>query len=340
MAAFTVAPVSTFSVAPTSAAPGRFGPQRRSVPSSADGAAAARRGDAVDLCLPGKSKQHLHGAAVCLASVAPMLAGSLSRRSRRRLICKRGKRIAAFAVPSEKDTGKIDTNPDELFYMVPRIGMYHVDDGFRRQLSDLYRLLIPARGNVLDLCSQHDSHLPTDIDYDLTIHGMNYLELMANTRASERFTRNFNSEPSLSNLADASFDAVTMTVSIQYMQKPVELLSEIKRVLRPGGVLIISFSNRMFFTKAVEVWREQASMRGLAKLVKGYFQSAGFEGIKVANGVKRLDGGKDDGGLFSFLPSMGSDPFGAVVGYKESVKSVEGLDAVSWLPLDGEKSIW
>ena len=182
-----------------------------------------------------------------------------------------------------------DSTPDELFYLLPRIGVYHVDDAFRAQLTQLYRLLIPASGQVLDLCSQHDSHLPNEIDYELTVHGMNQLELLANGRAKDRFTRNFNSDPSLPELADESFDAVLMSVSIQYMQNPVQILAEARRVLRPGGKLIVSFSNRMFFTKAVEAWRSQKTMRGLADLVLEYFVEAGFKDIRIANRVRVAD---------------------------------------------------
>ena len=173
--------------------------------------------------------------------------------------------------------------------MIPRIGVYHVDDAFRAQLRQLYKVLIPADGQVLDLCSQHDSHLPTDIDYTLTVHGMNQLELLANTRAASRFTRNFNNDPTLSEFEDDTFDAVLMAVSIQYMQNPVLLISEVRRVLRPGGTFIVSFSNRMFFTKAVEVWRSQTTMRGLADLVTGYFNEAGFTDVRVANRVRAVE---------------------------------------------------
>merc|ERR1711871_308856 len=54
--------------------------------------------------------------------------------------------------------------------------------------------------------------------------------------------------------ADASFDAVTCTVSVDYLTRPLEVLSEVARVLRPGGVVAIVFSDRLFFSKAVAVW--------------------------------------------------------------------------------------
>ncbi|CAE7584229.1 RANGAP1 [Symbiodinium necroappetens] len=211
-----------------------------------------------------------------------------------------------------------DGTPDELFYLIPRIGVYHVDDAFRAQLRQLYKVLIPAGGQVLDLCSQHDSHLPTDVNYELTVHGMNQLELLANTRAASRFTRNFNNDPTLPEFEDDTFDAVLMAVSIQYMQNPVRLISEVRRVLRPGGTFIVSFSNRMFFTKAVEVWRSQKTMRGLADLVMGYFSEAGFTDVQAANRVRGV----------SDTDWLRGDPFIAVVGIKEPGRDLSGLDGV------------
>lgn len=53
---------------------------------------------------------------------------------------------------------------------------------------------------------------------------------------------------------DASFDVVTNVVSVDYLTKPLEVFKEINRVLRPGGKAIMSFSNRCFPTKAINIW--------------------------------------------------------------------------------------
>jgi hypothetical protein len=45
-------------------------------------------------------------------------------------------------------------------------------------------------------------------------------------------------------------------------------------VLTPGGVLVVSFSNRMFPTKAIRAWRER-DMDGRADLVASYIESTG-----------------------------------------------------------------
>ena len=80
--------------------------------------------------------------------------------------------------------------------------------------------------------------------------------------------------------ADDTFDAVLITVSAQYLTHPVETFSEVNRILKPSGVLIVSFSNRMFHTKAVRIWRVSTD-RGRVDLVGTYMEAAGnFEDIR------------------------------------------------------------
>lgn len=66
------------------------------------------------------------------------------------------------------------------------------------------------------------------------------------------YRQNLNEEPELK-AKDGTFDAVVCCVSVQYMQYPERVFAEIYRVLKPGGVCIMSFSNRMFYQKAIAV---------------------------------------------------------------------------------------
>lgn len=174
---------------------------------------------------------------------------------------------------------KIDREDDEFFYEEPRF-VYHIDPHAVGVLTDFYRSALPAGGVVLDLMSSWVSHLPPEIAYAEVIgHGMNAAELAANPRLSRWFVQNLNREPALP-LADASVDAVTICVSIQYLEKPVAVLREVARVSRPGGIVVISFSNRCFPTKAVAVWRALDD-DGHARLVERYLQRAGFGSIET-----------------------------------------------------------
>ncbi len=44
--------------------------------------------------------------------------------------------------------------------------------------------------------------------------------------------------------------------SVQYLQQPEAVFAEVYRVLKPGGVAIFTFSNRMFYDKAINAWRD------------------------------------------------------------------------------------
>ena len=174
---------------------------------------------------------------------------------------------------------KLDPEEDELFYEPPRL-VYHIDDNAVAALTELYRRMLPPGGVLLDLMSSWVSHLPAELEYAEVIgHGMNAAELAANPRLSRWFVQNLNRDPALP-LASASIDAVTICVSIQYLQQPVSLLRDVARVLRPGGPVVISFSNRCFWTKAVAIWRGLDDA-GHARLVELYLRNAGFERVET-----------------------------------------------------------
>ena len=174
---------------------------------------------------------------------------------------------------------KADPAPDALFYRAPRL-VTHIDNAAIAAVTALYRALVPPGGVVLDLMGSWVSHLPPEIDYTEVIgHGMNEQELEANPRLSRYFVQDLNQDPSLP-LASASVDAALICVSIQYLQRPVAVLRDAARVLRPGGVVALTFSNRCFPTKAVAIWQALAGP-DQCRLVALYLGRAGFEQVEA-----------------------------------------------------------
>jgi SAM-dependent methyltransferase len=182
-------------------------------------------------------------------------------------------------VLSDAERSKFDTRSDAEFYSRPRY-VTHADDACLARLTELYAEAIPAGSVVLDAMSSWVSHLPP-VEYERVVgHGLNESELRANDRLDEWFVGDLNADPSLA-LSGGSVDAVTCALSVQYLQRPGAVFREFARVLDDDGVLIVSFTNRMFPTKAVRAWRE-ASMDGRLQLVRSYLAAAeAFETTEV-----------------------------------------------------------
>ncbi|KAI3452500.1 hypothetical protein Pfo_009164 [Paulownia fortunei] len=171
---------------------------------------------------------------------------------------------------------------------------------------------------ILDLMSFWISHLPEEVKYKKVVgHGLNAQELARNPRLDYFFVKDFNKEQELE-MENASFDAVLCTVSVQYLQQPEKVFAEIFRVLRPGGVFIVSFSNRLFYEKAISAWRDGTAYSRV-QLVVQYFQCV--EGFAQPQVIRKLPNAKEDNSIFSRITGLlgllsGSDPFYAVIAYK------------------------
>jgi SAM-dependent methyltransferase len=149
-----------------------------------------------------------------------------------------------------------DDSPDTDFYDSPRL-VTHIDDRAIAAVGELYAELGidgdgPRPTRVLDLMSSWVSHFRTP-PAELVVLGMNRAELAANPAATERLVHDLNADPRVP-LPDDDVDAAVCCVSIDYLTRPVEVLAEVGRVLRPGGQLAITYSNRCFPTKAVRGW--------------------------------------------------------------------------------------
>lgn len=173
---------------------------------------------------------------------------------------------------------KQDMGDDLAFYAPPRL-VTHIDEAATAALTRFYRQMLPEGGRLLDLMSSWVSHLPEDRSFTVIGHGMNEAELAANPRLERWFVRDLNSEPVLA-LDDRAFDGAMCCVGAQYLQQPVAVFAEVRRVLRLRAPFIVSFSNRCFPTKAVAIWRA-LDTDGHAALVTLYLRRAGFSRVKV-----------------------------------------------------------
>jgi SAM-dependent methyltransferase len=196
---------------------------------------------------------------------------------------------------------RMDESDDELFYEYPRF-VVHIDEHAIAIVGEIYERLLPKHGEILDLMSSWRSHLPATLEPKRVVGlGLNRAEMGDNPALTDIVIHNVNKQPRLP-FDDASFDAAVMTVSVQYLIQPFAVFADIARILRSGGPFVVTFSNRMFPTKAIALW-QMAGEQQRPEIVKAYFGEAGtFEKIEVIDSSRRS--------------GSSADPIWAVVGYK------------------------
>lgn len=177
----------------------------------------------------------------------------------------------------EEDFQRFDESPDSLFYETPRL-VRHIDDPAIAALTKYYSEVFPPSNtlgvSILDMCSSWVSHFPAGYKQDRIVGlGMNEEELKLNPVLTEYAVQDLNLNPKIP-FEDNSFDVITNAVSVDYLTKPLDIFKEMRRVLKPGGLAIMSFSNRCFFTKAISIWTSTGDADHVL-IVGSYFHYAG-----------------------------------------------------------------
>ncbi len=194
---------------------------------------------------------------------------------------------------------RLDDSDDELFYLTPRF-VVHIDDAAIRTVGEIYLSRLPRSGAILDLMSSWRSHLPSELKPARLVGlGLNRSEMADNPALTEIVTHNLNRTSQLP-FDDASFDGAVLTVSVQYLIHPLEVFAAVGRVLKSGAPFIVTFSNRMFPTKAVAIWANASEQQRVDLVIYYFTQSAAFEKIEI---IDRSSGA--------------TDPLWAVLGYRK-----------------------
>ena len=181
-----------------------------------------------------------------------------------------------------------DESDDSLFYREPRL-LVHIDEYAITAIGEYFSAALPHAGLILDLMSSWRTHLPEDfVKEQLVGLGLNAVELEKNPQLDHRIVQDINNLPSLP-FRDSCINAVVITVSAQYLIKPVEIFREVNRVLEDHGSFHIIYSNRMFPSKAVAIWQALDDyQRG--QLLTSYFAvSTGWEQPKILDISPKLE---------------------------------------------------
>lgn len=193
---------------------------------------------------------------------------------------------------------RADESSDEIFYRAPRF-VAHIDQATIDALTDYYREFLPPDSRVLDLMSSWISHLPEELPLaSVAGLGMNAEELKANPRLDDYCVHNLNVDPRLP-YPPGSFDRVTIAVSVQYLTKPIEVMTSVYDALADDGAICIAMSHRLFPTKAIAAFQHLNADERI-RLVSHYLTQAGF--AKVA---------------FEDRSPIAADPLWLVTGFKQ-----------------------
>ena len=144
----------------------------------------------------------------------------------------------------------------------------------------MYRETLLPGTALLDVCSSLRSHLPPEMAFSRVVGtGINGEEMAANSRLDASFVCDLNTAAIgvgffQREVGDASIGAVLCAAGIQYLTEPERVVAEFLRVLQPGGVAIVSFSNRWDDKKVIAGWRRLSGPERL-QLVSSYFHTVG-----------------------------------------------------------------
>ena len=205
---------------------------------------------------------------------------------------------------SSEDRLKIDVMDDKIFYQQPRY-VHHLSVSFRDRLTKLYSKYLCNHHTILDLMSSWVSHLPANTDFKKVIgHGMNASELNANKRLDTYWVQDLNKSQNMP-IEDSTIDIGLIVAGWQYLQYPEKVSSELSRIIKRDSFLLISFTNRAFWTKSPNIWIN-SSDEGRIGYVKSVLSDNGWSVEKIFNEKTY------ENKLFGFY-STESDPFFSVI---------------------------
>ena len=162
-----------------------------------------------------------------------------------------------FLSMSKDKFARLDSAPDSEFYADPRF-VEHVDENAVKSMTAYIDHFLEPGDAVLDLCSSWTSHITPETKEKLNVKvsglGLNKKELEANKVLADWTVMDLNKDSPKLPYNNASFDKVVCQLSIDYLTRPLDVMKEVSRVLKPNGKVAILFSNRLFIQKAVGLW--------------------------------------------------------------------------------------
>jgi hypothetical protein len=180
------------------------------------------------------------------------------------------------------DFTRYDENDDGVFYRQPRL-VTHIDDPSIARLTEYYSTILPTKGKIMDMCTSWKSFYPLEVKdaiqrKDLEVYGigLNAEEMKLNGALKDWKVLDLNKPPHDVRSGwgeggkDMKFDATTCVVSIDYLNKPLEVCKNVLDATKEGGKIHLVISNRCFPNKVVRRWMMLSEQQRLEFVGGGY----------------------------------------------------------------------
>lgn len=194
---------------------------------------------------------------------------------------------------SGEDFTRIDDQDDAVLYQ-----QANFEDTFDRasaaELSALYSNYLQDGDRVLDMMCGAQSYLPLNIDVDATGIGLNEDELKANPQLDNYVVQNVNTNTELP-FENNQFDTVVFTAAVEYLIDPVTSFSELSRITRPGGHIIVTFTDHWVASKSIQLWSELHSFERMGLVIDYFSRAEGLNPLhtETIQGLLRPDDDRD-----------------------------------------------
>ena len=172
---------------------------------------------------------------------------------------------------------KVDSNDADFYatFSGPEIPGIEAEEGVQK----VYGSAVQDGAIVLDLMAGKNSHIPEGVEPVSVIGmGLSKSDMEANPALTEHVIHNLNEEPVLPFETD-SFDAVICTAGVEYLTSPFEIIEEAGRLLKPGGVFSLVFTEQWVKEKVIGIWPELYPFERMGLVSQYFVRSEMFENI-------------------------------------------------------------
>lgn len=204
--------------------------------------------------------------------------------------CRRCKFVFVNPRYSEEDLGKCYTNKDSdnLISLYSRIASSSVIESYNRTLDWLEKL-VPTRGRLLDFACAAGYFFEQALKRGWDAHGTD-LGMWTKEAARARGVPNLHVGRLIDlHFPDHHFDVVYAAQVLEHLPAPNEDLAEIRRILRPGGLLYVDVPN--YRTLPIILGRDDFLLNTppqhinyfTSRSLRTLLQSAGFRDVRITS---------------------------------------------------------